>query len=822
MKKLLIIVLVVFGFSVANANDGAFLRRPVSPERPMFIVHIDTWNYPDPQKIIDMVPEDILPYVVFNLSLSATDNVCCSGPNVCDSWMKVCAQNRVWTLIQPSSGAHNRFSDIDMTDYERYFKEYPNFLGWNFAEQFWDFGTDGWPTFLERLANLGKILQICQQYGGYLVVSFTQAYYSADMNPIAYMKRDANVRQQLTEHPENFICCEKYTMSSCFLDIESNCIGAYIGGYAGQYGIRFDVCGWQEEADESKGQYGCKWATAAGAIPIMEHVMLTGQTVIDGPELIWTQVSKETDRSTTKDGYTRRNWNWFPQYVNINQDQFRKILDGTVRILSRKEVINRTKIVIKNDVSKGNYEDYITPSDLFDGLYRSKTDDGGLQYDNPWLDNRWWFKSTGRYPTIPQVYDLLDTLASNNLTVINKSEYNTKWPSRAYKVYAMNKLFPQEYTGDIYASRAENAWMTYNPYQYDETKASFTNSNGATYTIRKHNLATSRATGDIPFKYNTCEGMQLSYAPYSMGVIREYADKIYFYLSNYRYDNDTKSEWDNAVDTIRIYGVTNTPEVNWNDRANHRASDVVTEFSGNVLTLVVSHNGPLEIKVNAAGQATERLSKVTESVIWDVERPAVYEGQLEYEAEHMDYKDVANVRTNGYYYGHSGYMGQGFVELGKSSSAALRDTVTVPCAGTYRLTLRYQSLDGVGRVRVVANGKTNLVSLQKTSDDTGWTEVYKDVELSEGDNPLVIKQANVNFNVFIDCVKLDLVSAADGIMDTPASSQDCAVESVDYYDITGRRVPYFSGTEARILIKKTVMTNGTIKTEKIGGPSYTR
>lgn len=53
----------------ASASATA-LRRPVSAEQPMWIVHIDSWNYADPEKIIDLIPEDILPYVVFNISLS--------------------------------------------------------------------------------------------------------------------------------------------------------------------------------------------------------------------------------------------------------------------------------------------------------------------------------------------------------------------------------------------------------------------------------------------------------------------------------------------------------------------------------------------------------------------------------------------------------------------------------------------------------------------------------------------------------------------------------------------------------------------------------
>lgn len=46
------------------------MRRPCSPDNPMLIVHIDTWNYADPEKIIALIPEDIKPYVVFNISMS--------------------------------------------------------------------------------------------------------------------------------------------------------------------------------------------------------------------------------------------------------------------------------------------------------------------------------------------------------------------------------------------------------------------------------------------------------------------------------------------------------------------------------------------------------------------------------------------------------------------------------------------------------------------------------------------------------------------------------------------------------------------------------
>ena len=368
---------------------GAQLRRPISPSQPLWLIHIDTWNTADPERIIEMVPDDIRPYVVFNLSLSATDAVCCNGPDVCDSWLKACAAKRVWCMIQPASGSHSRFSDTDFTYYERYFQQYPNFIGWNFAEQFWGFGDEGQPTFEQRLNTFAHILDYCQQYGGYLVVSFTQAYFSAHMMPIAYM-RNAEIRNRLVKHPENFICCEKYTMSN------------------------------------------------------------------------------------------------------------------------------------------------------------------------------------------------------------------------------------------------------------------------------------------------------------SMGVMKEFTDSVTYYLSNYRNKKSGNSftELDNATDTICIYGMTEEPVVSWFDRGQHRKSTVGKEYADGVLRLIVAHNGPLDLTVKCQGSATGRQTDYTVATIVTPALPPLYTDTLQYEAECMDYKNIKANRTNGYYHGHAGYKGQGFVETGASTSAMLRDTVCVPATGNATMALR--------------------------------------------------------------------------------------------------------------------------------------
>ena len=65
LKTLLMLLLTLFTITAT-----ALERRPVDSKHPMWLIHIDVWNNADPQKIIDLIPEDVRPYVCFNLSLS--------------------------------------------------------------------------------------------------------------------------------------------------------------------------------------------------------------------------------------------------------------------------------------------------------------------------------------------------------------------------------------------------------------------------------------------------------------------------------------------------------------------------------------------------------------------------------------------------------------------------------------------------------------------------------------------------------------------------------------------------------------------------------
>ena len=65
-NRLTLLVLMLF----VGLGLSAQSRRPIDSKHPLWLIHVDVWNKADPQKIIDLIPDDVKPYVCMNLSLS--------------------------------------------------------------------------------------------------------------------------------------------------------------------------------------------------------------------------------------------------------------------------------------------------------------------------------------------------------------------------------------------------------------------------------------------------------------------------------------------------------------------------------------------------------------------------------------------------------------------------------------------------------------------------------------------------------------------------------------------------------------------------------
>ena len=749
LKKLLVIltvaVLAVMSLPVTAAGASKVapstmprngeLRRPVSQDQPMWIVHIDTWNYADPAKIIELIPEDILPYVVFNISMSInydhdtkTWGIVNDGYELAKSWLRTCAEKNVWAMIKPASGGQCHFPDypydsLDGTLFEEFFRDYPNFLGFNYCEQFWGFDQVDFPvSAVTRYKHFANLLELTNAYGGYLVVSWCGNQWSPNINPLAMLKRVSSFEEACRKYTENFILCEKYTQQSYIQDMESLCLGAYLSGYSGQYGIRYDSTGWSN-ADLEEGE---DYTMVTGLSTHLEKLMQAGLTVIDGPELIWNDDFYETwGGKKTSDGYTSREWKMYDQFQNVMIDLFRKIIDGTIRIPSREEVINNTKICIIQDINVGsNDAKYSTPENLFMGLY-TMPGDGALR------NNRTFFKSTGRYPSIPVVYGLADSLARSFEIKVNASQLSQRWQTQQAKVNEFNGLFPKEYAGNVYARRNENSWTVYNPFKTDKA-----------------------ATGRLYFKYNTCDYLELSLSQYGAGVINEYPDSLSIYLNNY--DNKLVSSSTLKKDIIKIYGASSTPVVTWKDRGVNQARSSVKYIEReDAYSIVIWHNGPIELNISCSGDAADRLTEWTESGITAPESPMLYAGDRQYEAEHFEYKNIKEIVKNGCNTGIDNFSGQGYLSLGTSGSAAVKDEISVLCKGSYSFELRYSLASGSSaEVDLYINGKkSGSLTLSKTGSTSKWAVKTATVDLKSGSNTfeLKVKKASSGM-VYIDSV----------------------------------------------------------------------
>ena len=769
MKLRLLIIFALLSMTLSPLKAfSAGMRRPLSPQQPMYIFHIDVWNNADPQKVIDLVPEDMLPYTVFNISLSVSENVTKDGFRTAESWLRTCAENRVWALIQPASGGHSWFSDYDTEIYRYFFENYPNLLGFNYCEQFWGFddysglhpfGSKS-PSIADRMNLFVDLLDLADEFGGYLVVSNCLVIPEWDgTSPLTMFKRYPDFAEAAKKHKEHLIYCEKYTTSGNFYDMESMCLGVFLSDYCDNWGMRFDQCGYAEHVYDNMPS-DQKMPPAIGGMTILEHMMMTGQTVQDGPELIWNQCVRGLSDAKTEDGYNTRRFEFYPQFPNVYMDVWRKFTtDGVIRIMDRQEVIDSTRIAIYNDINsektQNNWEGRRSHKNLFTGLYA--LDNGTFGTDTVYL------KKTGRYTTVPTIFvDNGKDLGFQR--VIKQSRINSVWHDVETKVKDFNALFAPQTEDDpetsLYVRRIDNNWLIYNNSQYEKQR--------------------KVETSTIALRYNSCDAVTLTMPMYSFGLLTEKGDGIDIYLNNYTHFKA------HTNDTITIKGCTAQPTFKVIERGDHKASTVTSSYKDGDFTLIVSHLGPLDINVKCQGQNSNRMQVPKWERTYGCEIPPVYRGTRQWEWENADYAGIDKAWNGAGRSDIPGFNALGYVSYGTSNGAKLRDHIRIDEAGRYKMTIRYLAPEEeVDRVNITVNGKVvaRNVKFPKTDESNTWAETSVEFDLPEGVNELIFSSTKKQTaNLYLDNFTLTPLNpdAVESIHDSNATNE-C-------YDIFGRRV----------------------------------
>ena len=744
MKRLLTMLLLVL---LVGQTAIAQQRRPIDNEHPLWLIHIDVWFNADPQKIIDLIPDDIKPYVCMNLSMSCaydTEKNIYTRPRSAvrtyKSWASVCQKNGMWFTCQPASGGHTHIQDNDLETFEYFFKRYPNFLGWNYAEQFWGFNEPGdksSSTTESRWALFAKLVEMSHQYGGFLTVSFCGNIWSHPLNPVGELKREPKFLEACKKYPEAILWLYKYTTSSCFYNNESVSFGPFISGLAKNYGVRYDYCGWEGAMSALVGENKCKYPGAAGIGTVMEQTGINGGAVWDGPELTWTNGGEGFTEGSAKtvETYSRRNWSPTPHFKAIWTDMFRKVIDGTLRIPTRKEVVDRTKIVVVNDVTTGSDEDkYASWADLYDGLY--KQDDpanpayynGGYYqgYNGQFMANFWYLKKTGRYGTIPITLELYDEAAKSIPVQVLKSNHSQQWSTIQQKVDQFNEQYPEISKGDLFVARMGNQLVTYTPYTYLNSKI--------------------RAQATVPLAYNSCDELYLDYGKLSSGVIREYNDHIDLYLNNFRTDTTNM-----VKDVITIKGVTAEPTYTHQNRES--ATSVFTkdwDAANGIFTLNVNHKGGVDISIQCAG-ANSRPAAEAAQPLPVPQQPASSHLPIVIEGENMDYKSIGGIKlcTNGGVPDDvNEFAAMGYAAFSTNKNGSLRHQLTLDKAGDYIISVRYSQSAKAGHLEAVVNGESKTFDIQQAGKNE-WLKSTFTAHLNEGTNDLRLNNIE-GISMFVD------------------------------------------------------------------------
>ena len=785
MKRLLIVsfffILSFLHFSISPA--GAQTRRPIDNEHPLWMIHIDVWNAADPQKIIDLVPDDIKPWVCFNLSMSCQydkDNNVYKMPRSAvrtyKSWASVCQQNGMWFTCQPASGGRTHLQTTDLETFEYFFKRYPNFLGWNFAEQFWGFdqGDMGSATQTGQIALFANLVKMAHEYGGFLTISYCGNIWSYGLSPVGMMKRNSNLLKACRAYPEAILWLYKYTTTACWYNDESVTLSPFISGLAKNYGVRYDRCGWCGAMDVAVGQNKAKYPIAAGIGTTMEQCGVNGGAVWDGPETIPDECFKESNKSTV-DGYTRRNWTTYEGFQGAWIDMWRKVIDGTFYIPKRKEVVDSTRIAIIANTTSGSDEDkYATWGTLFDGLY--KQSDPTNKGDGQWMNNMCYFKSTGRYRTIPLCVELYDSLAKTIPVKLNRATAKSNWSTVAKKQKVFNEQYPILSEGDLFVSRVQNQLVTYMPYTYLNSKRT--------------------ATGRVALKYNTCDSLTLTLGMLGSGIVREYADHIDFYLNNFRTDTTTV-----VAETIVIKGANAEPTYTMKKGLLATGSATAQwDAETSTYTLTVKHKGGVDVTVNCAGSATGRVGDgfPVATPLPAPQQPSAFHGPIIIEAENMDYKNVKEIKLVNPYVNYFPdiveFAGNGFVDMGTSTSGALRHQLTLREGeeGEYIISVRYSNSVKAGKMKATVNRTVTQLNIEK-ADKNDWRKATFTATLKAGKNNLLLTNTG-GISMYIDQI---IYAPAD----VEAEKYQIFVRKANYGSITADVTEAVEGQTVTLNIK---------------------
>ncbi|WP_339320688.1 discoidin domain-containing protein [Paenibacillus sp. FSL R10-2734] len=544
-----------------QAKADPALRLTVNNTHPLNMIGFYYSDSSDLVQLWNSVPDNQKPYSTILLIAENSLNNTATVKNWITARLDEAEANNISVMVQAINGETKKSTAIPISWFEGLMQNYTSLKGFNAAELYnsipWYGQTEG-----NHSQYLADLLNMTSQYGGLFVWSDTNIF-SANGTVLDWIQNNSNLIEAMRAHKDNFA----FIYKESFTDRSSDSLGLglFLSGLAGNWGTSSDWWHWQLAG---YGQLFGNWNSANGdwkqifTYPESMYVMDMIRAASEGATIFKSEAGWY---STSNQGRLT------PGYVHATLPYLNKILDGSIHIPTRAEVLAKNKFA------------YI----------------GRPAFSVPYESNySAIFMKTGRYGIIP----LLPT-NSNAAELANFENTSTVAKNEAY----FQSLYPEEtYATDTFASRNGNTWYWMNSSENTDIFQSST----------------------LKPQVNTSGYFNIGANPHTYAVITESADTFNVHLNNYRVNKSSiynGTSWDKAAINSYIYNTySTTPDdttlrntiikVSGNYNGDKPTLSITGDngftytetwnASSNLYTLSIMHNGPVDLVIGVNSSVT--------------------------------------------------------------------------------------------------------------------------------------------------------------------------------------------------------------------------
>lgn len=451
-------------FKDPDAWEPAEKRREISNEKPLMIIPLYAngeayaksereyafWGDDTLVGKWEAVPDDLKPYTVIELH---PDDLPKQNGTAADFYEHFLAEAQ--NYVNPKTNKNEPIPMV-LTVYTAGNQSYYTAAHWltvDWIDEMYDtysclqgiFCTENywvWAGGIEDMA--AQYLTVSAKHGGYFI--WSEQNNGGSIEKAMGVRGQTAFREALKKYWDNFVFMYKNTPAAEGNDAptSSYMTGLWLADYACQWGGLMDTWKWYEtgkwrlyeSSSIGKRQGNRQWLSEPEALLGIEAVMiyLNGGCVYNFEHPAYTYGVRDQQS---------------PLYANVIQEFFRYVIQNPAP--SKAEMLTRTKAVVHGNLSAmGN-------GNFFVGLNTEMAQSPAY--------------TTGRYGNIPFIpssistSELTEKFAGTGIEIVEQGD--TRIGSLDKRLEYFNSLYPEEYTGNVFAQKLDHSWYIYNS-KYNE------------------------------------------------------------------------------------------------------------------------------------------------------------------------------------------------------------------------------------------------------------------------------------------------------------------------------------------------------------------